>query len=392
MTRTASILLAAALAGGAPALAQEPARTPVTLTSVSHAAGLLASGEQTARRTLQVDAEGDLTLVVASPARLAVEVATPDGRRVSAGNADGEETRVFEFALDEKPSLPLPGLGLGQNTLVMLRKAAAGSYEVQLRAEQPVEQPTAFVLTLLPTSELRLGLAVPESELPAGQGVAVAGVLFQGDRPVTEATVTATITQEPGPKDDLPPSSERIELRDDGRGADAAAGDGIFTGLYVPAVPGQYVVLVRAEGLSSEGRAFERDTAGALRVAERTATLGEKYEAEGIDDDGDGRYDRLQVAAGVEAPAPGRYDVVVTLRASNGATVSAHALAMLEGGSQTVAVDFDAAQLLTLGADGPWTLALVRLDEVTDSDRLLRDRVLEAGTTDGFALASFASP
>jgi hypothetical protein len=390
MTRTAAILLAAGLASVTPTAAQSVSRTPVTMVSMSHAAGLLASGEQMARRTLQVDAEGDLTLVVASPTRLSVELATPDGRRVAAGTSDGDDTRVFEFALEEPPSLPLPGVGRGQNTLIMLRHAAAGSYDVQLRAERPVEQATAFVLTLLPTSELRLGLALPESELPIGQGVAIAGILFEGERAVADAKVIATITREPGTKDDRMPVAEQIELRDDGRGADAAAGDGIFTGLYVPEIPGQYVVLARAEGLSSEGRAFERDTAGGFLAAERAAALGEKYEFEAIDDDHDERYDRLQVRSEVSAPAPGRYDVTVTLRASNDATVSAHTLVMLDGGTQPVAVDFDAALIRTLGADGPWTLALVRLDEVTGSDRLLRDRSLEAGATDAFTLGSFA--
>jgi hypothetical protein len=390
MTRTAAILLAAGLASVTPTAAQSVSRTPVTMVSMSHAAGLLATGEQMARRTLQVDAEGDLTLVVASPTRLSVELATPDGRRVAAGTSDGDDTRVFEFALEEPPSLPLPGVGRGQNTLIMLRHAAAGSYDVQLRAERPVEQATAFVLTLLPTSELRLGLALPESELPIGQGVAIAGILFEGERAVADAKVIATITREPGTKDDRMPVAEQIELRDDGRGADAAAGDGIFTGLYVPEIPGQYVVLARAEGLSSEGRAFERDTAGGFLAAERAAALGEKYEFEAIDDDHDERYDRLQVRSEVSAPAPGRYDVTVTLRASNDATVSAHTLVMLDGGTQPVAVDFDAALIRTLGADGPWTLALVRLDEVTGSDRLLRDRSLEAGATDAFTLGSFA--
>ena len=88
-------------------------------------------------------------------------------------------------------------------------------------------------------------------------------------------------------------------------------------------------------------------------------------------------------------PEAGTYDLVVTLRAKEGATASAHTLAALEPGDQELAVDFEAAAILALGADGPWTLATVRLDRLTGGDRRLQDRALEAGATDAFAIASF---
>jgi hypothetical protein len=252
------------------AAASERETLDITLSSVAHAVGVFAPAQREVTESVVVDAARSAGFVLVSPAALEVEVIDPRGQ-VWTG-LPGDE-RASSFRLDDVSGLPWPGLGRGQHTVVLVPEPLPGRYEVRLLASAPMTEATPYALAVLPESELRLGLALPEPTVTTGAAIAIAGLLFDGEEPVRGGSVTAFITSEPDPDAKETPSPLKIELLDDGEGADTAAGDGIYTGILVADTPGTFLVLVRAEGASPSGLAFQRDTGGVVRVTEPTSRL-----------------------------------------------------------------------------------------------------------------------
>jgi hypothetical protein len=269
MTKFSVLAMAGVFLAGT-ASAQEDIST-VTLMSAAHAVGTLTREEPRAARTFEVDAATEVTFVITSPVALTLEIGLPDGSSLSERTANGEDQQVFRVWVRDEPELILPGIGGGDNTLVRIARPPAGPYELRLSASEPVATPTPFAITMLPTSDLRLGLAIPQPEIVLGGGIAVTAVAFQGERPLVEATLTARVALEPDRADAPVPPTVIIKLHDDGREGDAEAGDGIYTGVFVPETSGSYVVLVQAEGVTRDGLGFQRDVGGAFRVTEPTA-------------------------------------------------------------------------------------------------------------------------
>jgi hypothetical protein len=269
MTRLCVLALGGLFLVGA-ASAQEDTST-VTLMSAAHAVGTLSREEPRAARTFEVDAATEVTFVVTSPVALTLEVGLPDGSSLSERTANGEDRQVFRLWVRDQPELMIPGIGGGDNTLVRIARPPAGPYELRLSTPEPAATPTPFAITMLPTSDLRLGLAVPQPEIVLGGGIALSAVAFQGDRPLLEATVAARVAQQPDDAKAPVPPPIIIKLHDDGREGDAEANDGVYTGTFLPEASGSYVVLVEAEGVTRDGLGFRRDVGGAFRVTEPTS-------------------------------------------------------------------------------------------------------------------------
>ena len=138
----------------------------------------------------------------------------PDGEVLSAETADGRTTQWHEFRLEEPAPLLMPGLGQGHNTVVLIERPEPGSYQVCLRARETLTEPTAFAVTMLPASEVRMGLALAEPEALALRPVAVGAMLLEGARPIERASLLATITRAPDDGRESTPQPLRLELSD----------------------------------------------------------------------------------------------------------------------------------------------------------------------------------
>jgi hypothetical protein len=182
--------------------------------------------------------------------------------------------------------------------------------------------------------------------------------------------------------------STQITLADSGQ-FDAATGDGIYTGTFVPPGPGIYSATITATGTSLSGLSFSRKASTTFRVDPSTANFT-SFQDQVFDDDGNGLFDRLVTTATVNVQTPGNYLFAVQLQASNGNTLSAKIQAALTVGTSQVAVTFTADDIIrTLGVDGPYTrrsAALVYLSQGADIAADTRDN---AGTTAAYSLASF---
>jgi hypothetical protein len=263
----------AALAGAALILAlpralpaQEPSAINVSLSATAAAAGALEPGQESARQTLLVDQAKSLTLVVTSPVRFRTTLRLADGSTVST-QSPTDRAQVFELDLKGAPDILLPGMGRGHNVVITMKQPPPGRLDVRLDAPA-AHRRVPFAMTLVQDSEVRLGLLLPQPQVRPGEAVVVAALAFEEDKPMKGVQVTASLVAV-GDDPAAPAAATKVDLRDDGQGPDAEAGDGCYTGVLVPARAGLHFISVRARGQSGAGLPFARDVGAALEVKEK---------------------------------------------------------------------------------------------------------------------------
>jgi hypothetical protein len=172
-----------------------------------------------------------------------------------------------------------------------------------------------------------------------------------------------------------------VNLLDSGS-FDAATGDGIYTGTFVPSAPGDYTVLLSATGTSLAGNAFSRSATASFKVATQQLAsftgFGDTQQSTGI-----------VTTANLNVVTAGVYRYTVNLRASNQKTVEARVVATLAAGTQHLTVTFSNSDIFGLGVSGPYELVNALLI-FQGAKELIADSRLDAGPTAAYTLGSFA--
>jgi hypothetical protein len=107
-----------------------------------------------------------------------------------------------------------------------------------------------------------------------------------------------------------------LTLRDDGSNADAVAGDGIYSALYVPPSEGRRTVAYTAN-IASAGILLTRQASDAFEAATPAARLSNTGQWQMLDTNGDGRRDQLRWTGQVEVAKAGRYLVSALMRSGD---------------------------------------------------------------------------
>jgi hypothetical protein len=268
------MLVMASLFGACTASAQDKGVPSITLSAASYAAGVLRPGEIKAERPLTVDSARSLTLVITSTADLKLSLQLPGGALVSPDKNLDDRIKWASFAAKNNvpQQLLLPGVGSGFNTLITLQAPAAGKYVVSLAQERPTPDAVPFLITLIEDSNIRMGLYTPFGDAVRGGPFLVSAVLFDGTKPLLGARVTANLVRQPDDLAAAPIQVRELSLNDDGKGGDAKAGDGIYTGIVAPPVVDRYWLAVQAFGKSSGGT-FVRHAGTSFIASEPTVTI-----------------------------------------------------------------------------------------------------------------------
>jgi hypothetical protein len=168
--------------------------------------------------------------------------------------------------------------------------------------------------------------------LPTSVGLADGGTLLFGDiaaGATAVSTNTFTISRDPNLAFNptsltwnvtTPGPPSQVTLVDSGT-FDAATGDGIYTGTFVPTVAGDYTAIVSVTGNSSHNVAFARSAGATFRVSQPLGSFGQFQEAT-FDDDLNGLFNGLAITANVTIQVPGSYRFFLQLAATNGKTIS----------------------------------------------------------------------
>jgi hypothetical protein len=192
---------------------------------------------------------------------------------------------------------------------------------------------------------------------PVGSAITIRASLQDGGIPMSAASVDASIAQ-PGLA-----AITQIVLRDDGAGADDAAGDGVYSGLFEDtAVAGAYGVVVTASA-QPPAAAFSREAYTQFAISQSRSSLPGGISDSGRDTNGNGRFDHLVVTVPVDATHAGRYVLVGTLHDQFGQELTASAEAVLTPGLHELELLFDGALIFRNAVDGPYSLVSLRLAE-----------------------------
>lgn len=302
------------------------------------AAGALAAGE-TRSGAFTLDGAGPTQVMLAwSAGDLALTLTDPQGRPVD------DATDGVTFVL-------LDG-GLGPTALYHLAAPAAGEWTYTIRAGD-LDRAAAYRLAVALPSPIGITAELPEH---AAHGAAVplqATVAYEAT-PLPDVEITARIGRPDG-------RVETLDLRDDGRSGDGAAGDGRFGLVYAATdVGGVYSVLVTAAG-SHAGEPFTRTTTAYFTVAPDTARLSGSYADRPVAGGVPGLYAALAVDVGVDVARPGVYTLTADLFAGDDWVAQSTRTLTLEAGQRTVALLFDGAALRAAGHDGRYAVRNVLL-------------------------------
>ena len=321
------------------------------------------------------DTTGSVIIILNTevPGILDFQVETPSGAIVdppSAGALPGVEYRTW-------------GDGEGhQLQSYEFDQGLVGTYRALIR-NPSVVQTVFYSAQIFLDVNLLLTAGLSPPEVAIGEATKATATLRSSGAPVTGAVVEARLTGPDG-------GFNVVLLRDDGLGADAAGGDGIYTGT-IPgaATAGIYGVTVRASG--SLPFAFLREASLSLLVHSGAAVLSGAITTGSVDIESDGVLDGLWVEGAIQAAEAGTYladgkfvDASGVLVASAGVLFSASAT-----GLQTFRIFFDGIDFFHSSRNGPY---LLREIEVLDGNRgfILCDRKADAVSTAAFNAAQFA--
>lgn len=319
-----------ATTAAAPALAAAPAELSYAATIT----GTLAAGET---RALPVRLDGSQATVMAAwqTGALTLTLRRPDGvtldpATVATLHAGGqfEQGGGGEWPRMAGYTLPAPPTGEWVATLT------AG------------EAATDFVIFGAVESTLRLSFALPGST-DAGAEVQVEARLSDGGAPLGGALVAAQLAG--GTASPVPLS-------------EVAASPGLYRGAIVaPAQPGPHLVQVRA---SVDGATREAESLLNVRSAGLQPAGAPTVRA--IDDNGNGRFDRLRLELPYTFAEAGGFVAEAILRAPDGAELTRGRAELTVGpGASVVSLDIDGRAIHAAGVAGPYSIDLLIAGQTT---------------------------
>lgn len=233
------------------------------------------------------------------------------------------------------------------------------------------------------SSPIALEVEPPSPATVGANPLVLQARLTQNGAPMLGGTVTARLRL-----DDT--NYLNVPLHDDGVGPDTAAGDGVYAGEFSQAIPrGTYTVAVDATG--SAPKAFSRSALTIATIAEGGATLdASAMTDEGIDTNGNGLFERLDVHVSVPSARTGRHVVVGTLRDAGGNVLATASVAAdLVVGDNTVTLPFDGRTLFDRGVDGPYQITTLTLQEDVNGILATVDQKAGPFTTTAYLATAF---
>lgn len=238
-------------------------------------------------------------------------------------------------------------------------------------------------LLILQKSPITFTLSTTADAYPFGSPVILRGALFSDTLPLQGANVVVELSAPSG-------ITGSITLLDDGLHNDLLAGDGIYGNQWVPPKPGQYAVSAAVTGTLPSGVPYMRQGRTLFWVVPVTAHFSDVYSDFGVDESGNGLFEKLRIQVGVVLDQNGQYGVSGVLATPDGTELGAAAdvVSGTAGTNVTLNLDFDASMLLQRTSDGP--VVLKDLSLMDKSADLNTDYRQTAYTTTNYSSLDFS--
>lgn len=149
-----------------------------------------------------------------------------------------------------------------------------------------------------------------------GQDLLLSYLLYTSNGPVPQAQVIAEVR---GPQ-----SVQSIPLQDNGIYPDQQASDGLYSGLVRPTEIGHHTATFTANGQNAGRGSFQGRQVQGFTVDRPDLQLTGSYQDQGVDLNGDGLYDAVQITFGASGPfASSLYGLSATLKLPSGKYLTA---------------------------------------------------------------------
>lgn len=311
---------------------------------------------------------GDLDLVLIDP----------DGIRIDPAAAAADEYLDHNMA-DIFGGIHLESYGV-------LQTPDPGDWMLEVTAvDVPTEGLLYFVGAFIEGSGIFFEVLPDKDYYRNSEPVALTAVLEDNSVPILGASVSARVV--------LPDESfESFELYDDGTHGDPMADDGMYVNSFVnTAQSGLYRMLISAE--QSGAAPFTREQSLLVSVASSHSEFDGAFGDAGVDTDGDGLFNTLNIEVGLSIDLAGEYEVSGVLVDSDGRRLGDASVGSTLGiGSHTVQLSFDGFTIYANGVDGPYSLEQVTLAEVDADVAAIVDHLNSAHSTQAYSFGAFQKP
>ena len=382
MLRLRALVLCVLLASVVSAQVTSSSDPKVPLTSSDTAVAAIPAGGISTPIQFTVDPApggGDFFDIVSSHPQAVITLILPGGAEINSANAQAQGfsfeiiTTTDEDSFESLLALP------GTHTVIGLPPSAPpGIYRIKIDGTA-VTGNEAVVASYYSSSSVRAAAVTDAGTYRIGDTVIVSAIIRDGSTPVTGATVSASVG-------DVSQAVASVNLLDSGQ-YDEAPGDGIYTGSFTAGQAGEFTAAITATGTSSTGMSFSRTASTTFRVLPSLASFISFSDA-GVDDNGNGLFDRIVVTANVNVQAAGNYRFAISLTSSSGTRINASSSSLLAQGIQQISVSFPAASVASLGVNGPYSRkdATLYADDVEQQP--ITSFVEDAGATAAYLLSS----
>jgi hypothetical protein len=353
-------------------LAAQTADTQMASAAYAQDAFQLTPATPALTRSITVDPTSALTVSVLAASRtLSVGIVAPDGTRYRVNDPPTGSFESGFFPIDTVNTKP------GASYLLSIVNPAAGLWALEVSEGETLNAPLDVVTTTYLNNGIWLVLVGGGDDFPLGANVRLAVVAFDGTNKISGLSISAGLLRPLDPTF----TPESVTFQDDGTGGDEVAGDGIYEAFVKPASVGTYQVQVAATGPGPGATTFRRTAATELRVVPHNAQIN-GFTDQGVDDNGDGLYDRIGITPTANLLKAGTYSISVRLRASNGNEVQRSIEQSFSVGSASAEVTFSAADIVRdLGVEGPYNVVEVRYLERVNGDLVPADIRYDLGQT-----------
>ncbi|MDL1989056.1 MAG: hypothetical protein LWX08_15730, partial [Deltaproteobacteria bacterium] len=235
------------------------------------------------------------------------QIITPD----NVSNFNGQY--VFDEIQTSNLFLVNPMFMKGIHYAYYIENPVFGTWKIIITGKNlPTDGKVGIVNVLKQDSTLKIGLLTDKTQYILSSPVLIMASIFDGSVPISGASVVATI------KNLTDEGKDTIILRDDGNEVDNLAGDGLYSGEYVPLVFGNYAILVEIGGKTTNGTYFSNDAFSTFSVRSPLANFNGFFSDQGIDTNGNNLYEYIALILGMDVSATGTYRTSVTFKGSNG--------------------------------------------------------------------------
>lgn len=285
-----------------------------------------------------------LTLRSAHDPNVTFALINPAGKTITPANIGTQGTFTQETSSDGKLTEE-----------ININTPTAGDWAVVYTLKDQSTGRAVLESTLIGNETLASKVIVDYTQVQ-GRPFPISVAVFKGNAPVQGAQVDITLTNWQTRE------QTTVTANDNGQQntGDAEAGDGLYSANIENLPPSFYLATAKIKVFGED----EISTSNFFAVQPSTALLSGTVTDDSLDDDGDGKIDRIVLHFPVkEVQREGRYIIDAVLRGSNGKEIDTNdAVVNLKPDTSSADIYFSAKELRKyVGVDGPYQIREVKL-------------------------------